>query len=104
MAARAYESPVDAIPDAPRTDALSDPAAPVGGDYVQLLEEFRSGQALLREAEVRFKLLVETIPGVAYIAEPGEHGEWIYISPRLQRADRLRARGVDRRPGLLDRV
>ncbi len=83
MAARAYESPVDAIPDAPQANALPDPAAPVGGDYVQLLADFRSGQALLREAEVRFKLLVETIPGVAYIAEPGEHGEWIYISPRL---------------------
>jgi diguanylate cyclase (GGDEF)-like protein/PAS domain S-box-containing protein len=56
----------------------------VDGDYGQLLQEFRSGQEQLREAEVRFKLLVETIPGVAYIAEPGEHGAWLYISPRLQ--------------------
>jgi diguanylate cyclase (GGDEF)-like protein/PAS domain S-box-containing protein len=81
MAARAYESPIDASPDGPGTAASG---AIVGGDYVQLLAEFRSGQERLREAEDRFKLLVETIPGVAYIAEPGEHGEWIYISPRLQ--------------------
>ena len=54
-----------------------------GRDHSQLLDEVRSGQELLREAEARFKLLVETIPGVAYIAEPGEHGSWLYISPRL---------------------
>ena len=83
MAARAYESPVDAIPDALRPRPCPTRRHPSDGDYGQLLAEFRSGQALLREAEVRFKLLVETIPGVAYIAEPGEHGEWIYISPRL---------------------
>jgi diguanylate cyclase (GGDEF)-like protein/PAS domain S-box-containing protein len=59
------------------------PAGAHAGDYGRLLQEFRSGQELLREAEVRFKLLVETIPGVAYIAEPGEHGAWLYISPRL---------------------
>jgi diguanylate cyclase (GGDEF)-like protein/PAS domain S-box-containing protein len=84
MAACAYESPIEASLEAPGLERLPDPSAHVGGDYVQLLEEFRSGQALLREAEDRFKLLVETIPGVAYIAVPGEHGEWIYISPRLQ--------------------
>ncbi len=39
---------------------------------------------LLREAEFRFKMLVETMPGVAYIAEPGENGAWLYVSPRLQ--------------------
>jgi PAS domain-containing protein len=62
----------------PATPGLADE------DYGRLLEEFRSGQHLLREAEARFKLLVETIPGVAYIAEPGEYGAWLYISPRLQ--------------------
>ena len=66
------------------TEDLRTSADVAGGDYGQLLAEFRSGQELLREAEVRFKLLVETIPGVAYIAEPGEHGAWLYISPRLQ--------------------
>jgi diguanylate cyclase (GGDEF)-like protein/PAS domain S-box-containing protein len=84
MAARAYESGSEATPDASGT---GEPAATVDladGDYGQLLAEFRSGQELLREAEVRFKLLVETIPGVAYIAEPGEFGAWLYISPRLQ--------------------
>jgi len=80
MAARAQESPTDAAPaEGGRASAVV-----ADGAYGQLLKEFRSGQELLREAEVRFKLLVETIPGVAYIAEPGEHGAWLYISPRLE--------------------
>lgn len=53
-------------------------------DVGLLLAEVQSGQELLREAETRFRLLVETIPGVAYIAEPGESGAWLYISPRLE--------------------
>ncbi|MEO5852814.1 MAG: diguanylate cyclase, partial [Nocardioides sp.] len=53
-------------------------------DYGFLLAELRFGEERLREAEVRFKLIVETIPGAAYIAEPGENGAWIYISPRLE--------------------
>ena len=60
------------------------PTAASARDYGRLLEEFRTGQELLREAEARFQLLVETIPGVVYIAEPGEDGTWIYISPRLE--------------------
>ena len=66
------------------TERVCTPVGFADRDYSQLLQEFRSGQELLREAEVRFKLLVETIPGVAYIAEPGEHGAWLYISPRLE--------------------
>ena len=66
------------------TERVCTPVGFADRDYGQLLQEFRSGQELLREAEVRFKLLVETIPGVAYIAEPGEHGAWLYISPRLE--------------------
>jgi diguanylate cyclase (GGDEF)-like protein/PAS domain S-box-containing protein len=79
MAARADESATSSISDA----CSSAPVDVAGGDYGLLLQEVRSGQELLRQAEVRFKLLVETIPGVAYIAEPGEHGVWLYISPRL---------------------
>lgn len=84
MTARAYRSPDEATPDAPEVEGPPVSANVEDGDYGQLLEEFRSGQELLREAEVRFKLLVEAIPGVAYIAEPGEHGAWLYISPRLR--------------------
>jgi diguanylate cyclase (GGDEF)-like protein/PAS domain S-box-containing protein len=84
MTARAYGSPDEATPDAPVAEGPPASVDRNDGDYGQLLAEFRSGQELLREAEVRFKLLVETIPGVAYIAEPGEHGAWLYISPRLR--------------------
>ena len=84
MAAREHESPTAATPGARSPEVVRASAVVAGGAYGQLLKEFRSGQELLREAEVRFKLLVETIPGVAYIAEPGEHGAWLYISPRLE--------------------
>ena len=84
MVAPADESLTSATPAAAMTGGLSPVVEVAAGDYGLLLQEFRSGQELLREAEVRFKLLVETIPGVAYIAEPGEHGAWLYISPRLE--------------------
>jgi diguanylate cyclase (GGDEF)-like protein/PAS domain S-box-containing protein len=84
MAARADESTTSATRDAVGRIESSGPVDVPAGDYGLLLQEFRSGRELLRQAEDRFKLLVETIPGVAYIAEPGEHGAWIYISPRLQ--------------------
>ncbi len=45
---------------------------------------WRVGDDLLREAGTWFQLLVETMPGVAYIAAPTEDGEWFYISPRLR--------------------
>lgn len=38
----------------------------------------------LHEAEIRYRSLVEQIPGVVYVAEPGEEGEWLYVSPRIE--------------------
>ncbi len=65
------------------------PAAPLDGitvarhEYEMLFRDLRAAQDGLAEAQNRFQRLVETIPGVAYIAEPGEDGVWQYISPRL---------------------
>lgn len=38
----------------------------------------------LREAEARYRLLIEQLPAVPYMAEPGAEGEWLYVSPRLE--------------------
>lgn len=38
----------------------------------------------LREAEQRFRDLVERVPAVTYVAEPGEDGRWRYVSPQIE--------------------
>lgn len=38
----------------------------------------------LRETEARYRLLVEQLPAVPYLAEPGAQGEWLYVSPRIE--------------------
>ena len=42
-------------------------------------------QELLEEAEGRYRTLVEQLPAVSYIAEPGAKGTWQYVSPQLER-------------------
>jgi len=42
-------------------------------------------QERLREAEGRYRSLVEQLPAVSYIAEPGPEGPWRYVSPQLER-------------------
>ena len=38
----------------------------------------------LREAEARFRTLVEQLPTITYIAEFGAAGSWSYVSPQIQ--------------------
>ncbi len=38
----------------------------------------------LRAAELHYRLLVEHVPAVVYIAEPGPDGRFTYVSPRLE--------------------
>ncbi|GAB1471192.1 PAS domain S-box protein [Chloroflexota bacterium] len=40
-------------------------------------------QAQLQEAEARYRGLVESIPVVIYMAEPGAAGPWKYVSPQI---------------------
>ena len=44
-----------------------------------------AAQERLTEAEGRYRSLVEQLPAVSYIAEPGEKGVWRYVSPQLER-------------------
>jgi PAS domain S-box-containing protein len=37
------------------------------------------------EAEAKYRNLVERIPAVVYLAEYGEEGDWLYISPQIER-------------------
>jgi diguanylate cyclase (GGDEF)-like protein/PAS domain S-box-containing protein len=35
-------------------------------------------------AELRYRTLVERLPVVTYVAEPGESGRWVYVSPQIE--------------------
>ncbi|HEX2141461.1 MAG TPA: EAL domain-containing protein [Candidatus Limnocylindria bacterium] len=50
--------------------------------FIRDLSRERATEAALRETEERFRLLVETLPGIVYIDDPGARG--IYISPQIQ--------------------
>ena len=38
----------------------------------------------LAVAEAKYRALVERQPGIVYLAEPGEHGRWHYVSPQIE--------------------
>ncbi len=50
----------------------------------QELKEREIIETQLRDAENRYRSLVEQIPAVVYISEPGPAGEWHYVSPQIE--------------------
>ena len=47
-------------------------------------EEGRRATAALLDAERRYRQLVEQVPAISYVAEPGEYGRFHYISPQVE--------------------
>jgi PAS domain S-box-containing protein len=43
----------------------------------------------LREAEAKYRTLIEQLPAVVYLAEYGEQGNWLYISPQIEQVHGL---------------
>ena len=48
------------------------------------MTEQEKAQEALRVAEGRFRALVEQLPAITYIAEPGPEGRWDYVSPQIE--------------------
>jgi len=48
------------------------------------ISDMVAAEERLREAESRYRSLVEQLPAVSYIAEPGPKGTWSYVSPQLE--------------------
>ncbi len=51
---------------------------------IRAQQEGRRVTAALQDAERRYRQLVEQVPAITYIAEPGEAGRFHYISPQVE--------------------
>src|SRR2546423_5269833 len=52
---------------------------------VRDVTEQRERERELSVAEQKYRELVERLPVVTYVAEPGETGRWVYVSPQIER-------------------
>src|SRR4029077_745709 len=44
----------------------------------------RDAENARAQAEAKYRLLVEQVAAISYIAELGIHGEWLYVSPQVE--------------------
>jgi PAS domain S-box-containing protein len=51
---------------------------------LRLQEESRRATAALREAEAKYRQLVEQVPAISYVAETGAFGPFLYMSPQAK--------------------
>jgi PAS domain S-box-containing protein len=47
------------------------------------IEEHQETEERLRSAELRYRALVESVPGIVYLAGVGPEGAWSYVSPKI---------------------
>lgn len=64
------------------------------------LEERKKIQVQLEEAEARYRGLVESVPFVIYIAEPGVMGKWHFVSPQITKLTGFSPEDWVKQPGL----
>jgi len=52
---------------------------------IRAQDESRKVTAALREAEAKYRQLVEQVPAISYVAEAGVYGRFLYVSPQVTR-------------------
>ena len=58
-----------------------------GGGVVLLsrdLTERRKAEHARSDAEMKYRMIVEQVAAISYIAEPGVNGRWLYVSPQIE--------------------
>ena len=48
------------------------------------LTERRQAEQAKAEAEIKYRMIVERVAAISYIAEPGVNGKWYYVSPQME--------------------
>jgi PAS domain S-box-containing protein len=48
------------------------------------LTERRKAEHARAEAEIKYRMIVEQVAAISYIAEPGVNGRWYYVSPQIE--------------------
>jgi PAS domain S-box-containing protein len=61
-------------------------ALPEGGVVLvsRDLTERRRAEQARDDAEIKYKMIVERVAAISYIAEPGLRGKWYYVSPQIE--------------------
>ena len=61
-------------------------ALPEGGVVLlsRDLTERRNAEQARVEAETKYRMIVEKVAAISYIAEPGINGRWYYVSPQIE--------------------
>jgi PAS domain S-box-containing protein len=78
--------------------------APAGQIVARDITGRKAVDRRLRQAERRYRTLVETIPMVTYIVERGRSGKSVYVSPQIERLIGYAVEETLSDPGLWDRI
>jgi PAS domain S-box-containing protein len=78
--------------------------APAGQIVARDITRRKAVDRRLRQAERRYRTLVETIPMVTYIVERGRSGKSVYVSPQIERLIGYAVEETLSDPGLWDRI
>ena len=60
------------------------PGPPIFMAYVREITDRVGAERQLRDAEERYRTLVERLPAIVYVADFGSQGTWRYVSPQIE--------------------
>ena len=60
------------------------PGPPIFMAYVREISDRVDAERQLRDAEERYRTLVERLPAIVYVADFGSQGTWRYVSPQIE--------------------
>jgi len=60
------------------------PGPPIFTAYIREISDRLEADRQLRDAEERYRTLVERLPAIVYVADFGSQGTWRYVSPQIE--------------------